>query len=269
MMDVAHDTNKGRRAKDIRGERFGRLVAVAFAGVGHNGSSQWECLCDCGQTTITSVKYLRSGETTSCGCRRQEILASRGKDSWRHGGSKTPLYMVWANMIARCERESSTHYRNYGGRGIKVCPRWRKSFAAFAADMGPRPDGLTLDRIDTNGNYEPSNCRWATPKEQVANTRRYCASCRRTMSIPMNDQVRKMIEEMVAKAQVMGTGTFTLPWLKVPAVTAADSNRSAEEDYALVPELPVEVLREVCQSWIRRCAHADEFCKALQKERAK
>lgn len=89
-----------------------------------------------------------------------------------HGMSGTRVYQVWASMIKRCENPAEKNYRHYGGRGIRVCDRWRHSFEAFIADMGERPDGMTLDRVNVDGNYEPGNCRWATYAEQSRNTRR-------------------------------------------------------------------------------------------------
>ena len=158
------------RAIDITGQRFGRL-SVDERGPSSNGMVQWWCRCDCGSRVLVRGAYLRSGHTLSCGCLQRE-KAQDGKPSLVHGhrleDARTPTYFTWDTMIARCTRPSSPSYRYYGERGITVCERWR-IFENFLADMGERPEGKTLDRIDNDGNYEPGNCRWATPTEQIAN----------------------------------------------------------------------------------------------------
>ncbi len=118
---------------------------------------------------------LRSGKTKSCGCYARDKASEWGKKATRHGhAGKRPsrTYQSWIAMRNRCYREKDVHYASYGGRGITVCGSWRASFEVFLADMGERPEGKTLDRIDPDGNYEPGNCRWATPVEQRANWRK-------------------------------------------------------------------------------------------------
>jgi hypothetical protein len=161
---------------DITGQRFGRLTVVAEHGWDRGQRMlYWRCLCDCGGETIASHKNLRSGNTKSCGCLRIEMGKAK---TLRHGasrrGDRKKVYGVWATMRARCRYPSQQSYHLYGARGITVCERWQL-FDNFYADMGDPPPGYSLDRIDPDGNYEPSNCRWATSKEQRANQRPFDA----------------------------------------------------------------------------------------------
>jgi len=164
-----------RKGQNICGMQFGKLLALTESPVrSTDGRIQWVCRCECGMDTVVPKNKLLSGHTKSCGCLAIEKATQRILDgvctSKRHGMSGSTEYHIWENMLARCERPTAQGYKYYGGRGILVCDSWH-IFDNFYADMGPRPENLTLDRIDVNGNYEKSNCRWATMVEQAGNKR--------------------------------------------------------------------------------------------------
>lgn len=148
------------------GDRFGRWhVISAVPKLKPGGHNLWRCKCECGQLGIVQAATLRNGRSRSCGC-------YAGKVSTTHGQTKTPEYKSWCGMKERCLNSRATGFKRYGGRGIQVCDRWLTSFENFLADMGRRPSvHHTLDRLDNNGHYEPSNCQWATASQQASNRR--------------------------------------------------------------------------------------------------
>lgn len=149
---------------DLTHQTFGKLTAIRR--VDNRGRrTRWLCQCECGNETIVRTHNLRSGHTQSCGCLHIEVIT-------KHGMEGTPTYNSYHSMIQRCTNKNNDSYPNYGGRGIVVCDRWseKNGFLNFVEDMGERPEGTSIDRLDTNGNYTPNNCRWVDDLEQNRNT---------------------------------------------------------------------------------------------------
>ncbi len=159
------------RLIDLAGQKFSRLVVIQRVKNDKHHNAQWLCRCNCGKKTIIRGYCLKNGCTKSCGCLRKEFAR---QNNYLHGhsmnGTRSKTYTVWEQMRQRCNDSNASNYKNYGGRGIKVYQRWR-SFENFLEDMGERPPGLTLDRIDNNGDYCKENCKWSTHKEQQRNMR--------------------------------------------------------------------------------------------------
>jgi len=155
---------------DLTGLSFGKLIVLRqedSMGVGRKTRSRWLCLCQCGEKSTVNGSNLRFGITKSCGCL---VVESVSKSSFKHGHSKSPTYIAWQSMKWRCSNRKATDYKDYGGRGIKVCDRWKNSFESFLEDMGEKPSKrFSIDRIDNNGDYKPFNCKWSTQIDQQNN----------------------------------------------------------------------------------------------------
>lgn len=160
----------GRKAENLTGKKFNRWTVLKLDHIGESYNPYirvWLCQCSCGNVVPVSSDRLKNGGSKRCfNCARTKVAEGQIK----HGMYESSEYRTWVAFIQRCINPNSSSYHNYGGRGIKVCEEWRK-FENFYADMGPRPKGLVLDRINNDGNYEPSNCRWTTQQENCLNKR--------------------------------------------------------------------------------------------------
>jgi len=149
--------------EDLTDKIFGRITVIKVVGKSSSGNLIWECKCDCGKITNVRASSLKSGDTRSCGCLQRESAT-------KHSMYGTRTYITWYSIKGRCNNPRIDSYPYYGLRGITYTPKW-ETFEGFYEDMGKRPEGKTIDRIDPDGNYTKDNCRWATAKEQRANQR--------------------------------------------------------------------------------------------------
>ena len=201
---------------DLKGQRFGRWTVLYRAPDRRRGYPEWHCRCDCGNEKALRANILRSGASRSCGCLNVDVHRQMCRDrNTTHGQANTPIYNTWINMIQRCTNPAYHKFRYYGGRGINVCQRWLDSFELFHADMGDKPSKATLDRINTEGNYEPANCRWASQKTQQNNrtNNRLLTHGGRTMTLMQWAELAGFHRETIAQR------IDTLGWSVSDAIT--------------------------------------------------
>lgn len=197
---------------DMTGGKYGRWKVIEY-----HGNSKWLCLCNCGTEKIVNGKYLRDGQSKSCGCLANEIASERIKT---HGMTGTKPYRTWRNMINRCTNKNVPEYKHYGGRGIKVCDRWNNSFSNFWEDMkNEYRENLSLDRVNNDGDYSPENCRWTDKINQANNTRV-------VKKITHNGETKTLTEWSIKtgiKRSTLANRYFTYKWsikdmLEIPVI---------------------------------------------------
>jgi hypothetical protein len=208
---------------DLTGMKFNRLTVLKKHGVNSLKKIVWLCLCDCGKETIAITAELKNGKVGSCGCLRNEII--QAGTNYRHGKIKSSEYGPWTAMRARCNNPKFKNYKYYGGRGITVCERW-ENFDNFLEDMGPRPTPKhSIERIDTNGNYEPGNCKWANDEEQMQNRRMVSRNKSGVNGVHWNNWSKKWAASIGTHGKQLHIGYFDT------VEEAAEARKNAEKLY--------------------------------------
>lgn len=223
-LQSAGDLEVQVKTKHLAGMRFARWHVIERSGYNQRGRPFWKCQCDCGTVRRVNEDNLTQGITTSCGCLRVERTVVTKTKHGHAGGvhqKSTKEYLTWSGMRRRCTCKTSQDYDRYGGRGISVCDRWLNSFQNFFDDMGFAPSPKhSIDRINNDGNYEPGNCRWATPKEQGRNTRknRFITFNGKTQTVSAWE------EDTGIKGSLIVTRIDALQWSVEKALTTSPEN---------------------------------------------
>ena len=206
---------QGRKFKDLAGMRFGKLLVIKRVINKKKGNVIFQCRCDCGNMIETQSGNLLSGATKSCGCLGGE----------KHGMYETPIYHVWMNMRQRCYNPKRKDYQDYGMRGIKVCSRWRHSFVNFFEDVGQPPKGMTLDRVDNDGDYCKDNCRWTNPTQQCRNQRIRKDNTSGIKGVYWNKDTKKWRVQINVHYKCINLGSY------ISLTEAAAARKQGEIDY--------------------------------------
>lgn len=220
-------------AKQMQGRTYGRLTVIGLDRTLDSRSkvrTLIRVLCSCGTIKVVDPHSVIRGRSSSCGCLNAQLSSERRRS---HGMTGTPTHRIWVGMVRRCYDHQATSYQRYGAKGVRVCDRWRNSFENFLSDMGERPGGMTLDRIDNSRGYEPGNCRWATVAEQARN---------RTDNHSLTFNGRTMV--MTDWAKEIGISVFTLAgrlrsgWPVDRALTTPVRNNARRQGYCGLAPLP-------------------------------
>lgn len=259
---------------NLVGQKFGRLVVLRREGSDKHQKSTWFCECECGNTKVVSRQCLKIGKTKSCGCLDKEHREAFVRQNTKHGKTDTVEFYTWKRLFQRCYNKNSEYYYLYGGKGIGVCDRWNPkkggSFQNFYDDMGLRPKDLTsIERIDSNKNYSPENCRWANYKEQSRNTSQ-------NNKLTINGETKVLSDWVKVSPVTKGTIVHRinkLGWDNHSAVFTSPSNNKGRKPKIIqyknnpytIPELcrKYKIPETTFRRWYNRGMSIDEIIKKL------